>query len=88
MSSHWKNPPSPLREGKKWGEHVPSSVKSILNVFSDSQGVVHYEFVLQAQTVNQHHYIDKLQHLHKMYSKTDPKSENQENGFSNMKTPA
>jgi hypothetical protein len=54
----------------------------MLIVFSYIQGVVHYEFVPQGQTVNQHCCIDKLQHLHKMCSNTDPKSETQENGFS------
>ena len=60
QSSQWKFPGSPR---PKKARQVKSKIKSMLIVFYDQQGIVHYEFVPEGQTVNQHYYIDVLRRL-------------------------
>ena len=40
-----------------------SNVKVMLTVFFDSEGVVHYEFLPQGQTVNKEYYLEVMQRL-------------------------
>jgi hypothetical protein len=40
---------------------VYSNMKGTLMVSFNIQSIVHYEFVLQGETVNQHYHIDTLQ---------------------------
>jgi [histone H3]-lysine36 N-dimethyltransferase SETMAR len=60
QSSQWKTPSSPR---PKKARQVRSSVKTMLIVFFDTDGVVHHEFVPQGQTVNQWYYLDVLKRL-------------------------
>jgi len=53
----WKSPNSPL---SKKARQVRSSVKSVLIVFSDIQGIVHKEFIPPGQTVNAKFYCEVL----------------------------
>ena len=39
------------------------SVKSMLIIFFDSEGVVHYEFAPRGQTMNQEYYVEVLKRL-------------------------
>jgi hypothetical protein len=50
MSSQWKTPSLPL---PKEARQVRSNVKTMLITFFDAEGLVHHEFVLQRQTMNQ-----------------------------------
>ena len=60
QSLNWKSPQSPqikkVRQSK-------SKIKFMLIAFFDVRGMIHYEFLLQGQTVNQHVYKEILQHL-------------------------
>jgi hypothetical protein len=60
QSPQWKGSSSSC---VKKARQVCSNVKSMITVFFDIQGVVHYEFVPQGRTVNQHYYTDTLQCL-------------------------
>jgi len=60
QSSQWKSADSP---GPKKARQVRSKVKVMLIVFFDMEGIVHYEYVPQGQTVNQWFYIQVLKRL-------------------------
>jgi len=60
QSSQWKSPYSPW---PKKACHVRSTVKSMLIVFSDIQGIVHKEFVPLGQTMNGKFYCEVLKRL-------------------------
>jgi len=60
QSSQWKSADSPR---SKKVRHVLSNVKVMLIVFSDMEGIVHYEYVPQGQTVNQQFYLQVLKRL-------------------------
>ena len=49
-----------------------SKIKSMLICFSDSQGIVHTEFVPQGQTVNQFYYREILERLRKRAVRVQP----------------
>jgi hypothetical protein len=50
------------------------------------QSIVHYEFVLQGQTVNQHYHIDTLQHLLESMQQNRPEEWSLGIGFFTMTT--
>ena len=54
IETKWKLPegPSPKKTRQVW-----SNVKGLLTVFSDCNGVVHYEFLLQGRTVNKEYWL-------------------------------
>ena len=60
QSRHWKSVSSPR---PKKAHMQCSQVKVMLITFFDHQGMVHYEFVPQGQTVNQHFYKEVLTRL-------------------------
>jgi len=59
-SSQWKTPTSPRPKKKR---QVRSNVKTMLIVFCDVRGIVHWEFVPPGQTVNQEFYLEVLRQL-------------------------
>jgi len=60
QSSQWKSASSPR---PKKARQVKSNVKTMLICFFDIKGLVHFEFVLQDQTVNQQFYLEVLKRL-------------------------
>jgi len=60
QSSQWKSADSPR---PKKAHQVQSKVKVMLIVFFDMEGIVHYEYVPQGQTVNQQFYLQVLKCL-------------------------
>ena len=69
QSSQWVSKTS-LRPKKS--RQVRSHVKVMLTVFFDSEGVVHYEFLPQGQTVNKEYYLEVMQYLHEAVRKKRP----------------
>jgi hypothetical protein len=69
MSSQWKKPSSPR---PKKASKVRSNVKTILIAFFDAEGLVHHEFLLQRQTMNQTALITVLQRLRDAVSRKWP----------------
>jgi len=60
QSSQWKSADS---QRPKKEHHVLSKVKVMLIVFFDMEGIIHYEYVPQGQTVNQQFYLQLLKRL-------------------------
>ena len=60
QSSQWKSADYPR---PKKAHQVLSKVKVMLIVFFDIEGIVHYEYVPQGQTVNQQFYLQVLNRL-------------------------
>jgi len=69
QSSQWKCADSPR---PKKAHQVWSKVKVMLIVFFDMEGIVHYEYVPQGQTVNQQFYLQVLKHLRLVVSRKRP----------------
>ena len=70
QSSQWVSNTSPR---PKKACQVRSHVKVMLTEFSDSEGVVHYEFLLpQGRTVNKEYYLEVMQSLHEAVRKKRP----------------
>jgi hypothetical protein len=69
QSSQWvsKTLPRP-----KKARQVRSHVKVLLMVFFESEGVVHYEFLPQGQTVNKKYYLEVMQRLPEAVRKKRP----------------
>ena len=57
QSSQWKHPDEPR---PKKARQSRSHVKSMLIIFFDCEGVVHYEFAPRGQTINKEYYVDVL----------------------------
>jgi len=55
QSSQWV---SKMSLQPKKARQVRSHVMMMLTVFFDSEGVVHYEFLSQGQTVNKEYYLE------------------------------
>ena len=60
QSSVWKTPSSPR---PKKARQSRSKVKVMLTVFFDSEGVVHFEYAPDGQTVNKEYYLEVLRRL-------------------------
>lgn len=60
QSSEWKTPSSPR---PKKARQVRSKIKVMLILFFDRDGVVHYEFAPDGQTINKEFYRDVLRRL-------------------------
>ena len=60
QSSQWKRPDEPRPKKERQSR---SHVKSILIIFFDCEGVVHYEFAPRGQTVNKEYYVEVLKRL-------------------------
>jgi len=60
QSSQWKSPGSPRLKKVRQSR---SATKSMLIVFFDIRGIVHHEFVPEAQTVTAEFYCNVLRHL-------------------------
>ncbi|KAL4131595.1 hypothetical protein QTP88_008888 [Uroleucon formosanum] len=78
QSSQWKTKFSPR---PKKARQVRSSVKTMLIVFFDIEGIVHYEFVPHGQTVNQVFYKDVLMRLREKIRKKCPEKWRTETWF-------
>ncbi|KAL4090154.1 hypothetical protein QTP88_025053 [Uroleucon formosanum] len=78
QSSQWKTKFSPR---PKKARKVRSSVKTMLIVFFDIEGIVHYEFVPHGQTVNQVFYKDVLMRLREKIRKKRPEKWRTETWF-------
>ncbi|KAL4098969.1 hypothetical protein QTP88_023475 [Uroleucon formosanum] len=78
QSSQWKTKFSPR---PKKARQVRSSVKTMLIVFFDIEGIVHYEFVPHGQTVNQVFYKDVLMRLREKIRKKRPEKWRTETWF-------
>ena len=57
QSSQWKTPGSPRPEKK---HQVWSKVKVMLTVFFNHEGIIHYEYAPDGQTVNKEYYTEVL----------------------------
>jgi len=60
QSSQWKGPMSPRL---KKGHQVRSKTKVMLLAFYDSEGIVHYEYAPDGQTINKEFYVEVLRRL-------------------------
>ena len=60
QSSVWKTPSSPRPKKIRQSR---SKVKVMLTVFFDIEGVVHFEYAPEGQTVNKEYYLDVLRRL-------------------------
>ena len=60
QSSQWKRPDEPR---PKKARQSRSHVKSMLIIFFDCEGVVHYEFAPRGQTINKEYYDEVLKRL-------------------------
>jgi len=69
QSSQWKSADS-LRPKK--ARQMRSKMKVMLIVFFDMEGIVHYEYVPQGQTVNQQFYLQVLKRLRLGVSRKRP----------------
>jgi len=69
QSSQWNSADSPR---PKKGRQVLSKVKVMLIVFFDMEGIVHYEYIPQGQTVNQQFYLQVLKRLRLAISRKRP----------------
>ena len=69
QSSQWKSADSPR---PKKACQVLSKFKVMLNVFFDIEGIVHYEYVPQGQTVNQQFYLQVSNRLRLAVSRKRP----------------
>jgi len=69
QSLQWKS--ADFQRPKK-ARQVRSKVKVMLIVFFDMEGIVHYEYVLQGQTVNQQFYLQVLKCLRLTVSRKRP----------------
>jgi len=69
QSSQWKSADSPR---PKKVRQVRSKMKVMLIVFFGMEGIVHYEYVPQGQTVNQEFYLQILKHLRLAVSRKRP----------------
>jgi len=69
QSSQWKSADSPR---PKKVRQVRSKVKVMLIIFFDMEGIVHYEYVPQGQTVNQQFYLQVLTRLRLAVSRKRP----------------
>jgi len=69
QSSQWKSADSPR---PKKARQVWSKVKVMLIAFFDMEGIVHYEYVAQGQTVNQQFYLQVLKRLRLAVSRKRP----------------
>ncbi|UYV68160.1 hypothetical protein LAZ67_5003222 [Cordylochernes scorpioides] len=63
QSSQWLEP-GELRFKK--ARMIKSKLKCLLISFFDVKGLVHYEFMPEGQTINQHYYLDVLQRLSRL----------------------
>ena len=69
QSSQWKSADSPR---PKKVRQVRSKMKVMLIVFFDMEGIIHYEYVPQGQTVNQQFYLQVLKRLRLAVSRKRP----------------
>jgi len=60
QSSQWKGPTSPR---PKKGRQVQSKTTAILLAFFDFEGIVHYEYAPDGQTINKELYVEVLRRL-------------------------
>ena len=58
--SQWKRPDEPR---PKKAHQSRSHVKSMLIIFFDCEGVMHYEFAPRGQTINKEYYVEVLKRL-------------------------
>ena len=72
QSSQWKSADSPR---PKKVRQVRSKMKVMLIVFFDMEGIVHYEYVPQGQTVNQQFYLQVLKRLRLAVSRKMPQKQ-------------
>ncbi|UYV68136.1 hypothetical protein LAZ67_5003148 [Cordylochernes scorpioides] len=68
QSSQWLEPGEPRF---KKARMIKSKLKCLLITFFDVKGLVHYEFMPEGQTINQHYYLDVLGRL---CVRNDPKN--------------
>ena len=60
QSSQWKRPDEPrLKKARQSRSHV----KSMLIIFFDFEGFVHYEFAPRGQTISKEYYVEVLKRL-------------------------
>ena len=69
-SSQWNLPDEPR---PKKARQSRSHVKSMLIIFSDCEGVVHYEFAPRGQTINKEYYVEVLKRLRDDVRKKRPR---------------
>ncbi|UYV77052.1 hypothetical protein LAZ67_14003037 [Cordylochernes scorpioides] len=58
---------------------IKSKLKCLLITFFNVKGLVHYEFLPEGQTINQHYYIDVLPRLRKAVPQKRPEKWHQKN---------
>jgi len=72
QSLQWKTADSPR---PKKARQARSKVRVMLIVFFDMEGIVHYEYIPQGQTVNQQFYLQVLKHLRLAVSRKRPQKQ-------------
>ena len=70
QSLQWKPPDEPR---PKKARQSRSHVKSILIIFLDCEGVVHYEFAPRIQMINKKYYVEVLKRLHDAVKRKRPR---------------
>ena len=70
QSSQWKRPDEPR---PKTARQSRSHVKSMLIIFFDYVGVVHYEFAPRVQTINKEYYVEVLKRLRNAVRRKRPR---------------
>ena len=78
QSSQWKRPDEPR---PKKARQSRSHVKSMLIIFFDCEGVVHYEFAPRGHTINKEYYVEVLKRLRDAVIENDRVSDQAVTGF-------
>ncbi|UYV77652.1 hypothetical protein LAZ67_15001822 [Cordylochernes scorpioides] len=81
QSSQWLEPGEPRFKKERM---IKSKLKCLLITFFDVKGLVHYEFVPEGQTINQHYYIDVLRRLREAVRQKRPEKWHQKNWLLNQ----
>jgi len=69
QSAEWRSTGTPPSKKVRM---QPLTTKTMIIIFFDARGIIHHEFVLQGQMVNQEVYISVLRHMHEALRRHRP----------------